>query len=95
MIGPSREIVIAGDPKDPVMISMLKEIHLRFMPNKIIMLHKPGADGKAIEALAPYLKDQNRLGGKTTARVCQNYTCALPVTDLEGLKKQLDLHERK
>ncbi len=95
MLGPSREIVIAGDSKDPMTISMLKEIHLRFMPNKIIMLHKPGTEGKRLEELAPFLKDQAALQGKTTAYICQNYTCALPVTDLEGLKKQLESHERK
>ncbi len=89
MLGPSKEIVIAGDSKDPLTVSMLKEIHLRFMPNKIIMLHKPGAEGKSLEELVPFSKEQTALQGRTTAYVCQNYACALPVTDLDGLKKQL------
>ena len=89
-LGPSFEIIIAGERDDPSVKSMLKEINLRFIPNKIIMLHEEGPGGKALRALAPFLKDQTTLKGKATAYVCQNYTCSLPVTNVEGLRKLLD-----
>lgn len=89
-LGHSQEIVIAGQANDAVTQSMLKEIYLRFMPNKIIMLHKTGVEGGKMEALAPFLKEQTSPGGKTTVYVCQDYACALPVTDVDGLKLLLD-----
>ena len=53
------------------------------------MLHKTGAGAQALEVMAPFLKDQTAVGGKTTAYLCQNYACDLPVTDLESFKKLL------
>ena len=89
-LGPVSEIIIAGDRGDALTKAMLKEIYLRFMPNKIMMLHEQGAAGKAIETIAPFLRDQTVLNGKTTVYVCQNYACALPVADEDDLKKLLD-----
>ena len=57
-------------------------LHGRFLPDRIVML----VDGDAArKTLAGYLSgDRNhdpRLHGKTTAYVCENYTCKLPTAD--------------
>jgi len=89
-LGPSAEIVIADAPGDGAAAeAMLREIYLRFMPNKIIMLHKPGHAGAALEALAPHVKSQAPVAGKTAAYVCRDHACAAPVTDLQRLNKLL------
>ncbi|MGH7198360.1 MAG: thioredoxin domain-containing protein [Candidatus Omnitrophota bacterium] len=88
-IGPSREIVIASDQKGLSVIAVLKEIHSRFTPNKVVLLHKAGPDGGAIEGLAPFLKDYTARDGKTAVYICRNRACELPVADAAELARLL------
>ena len=58
------------------------------MPNKVLML----CDGKEDSFLASKLsvfKTLERKDGKTTAYVCKDYTCSLPVNSVEELEKTL------
>ncbi|MBI3601342.1 MAG: thioredoxin domain-containing protein [Candidatus Omnitrophica bacterium] len=90
LLGPSREIVIAGDQNDPHTQAMVHEIHQHFMPNKVICLHPVGQQqARAIEALVPFIKDQKLMGGKSTAYVCSHYVCKLPVNDVKKLQPML------
>ena len=83
LLGPSKEIVIAGDQNDPNTQAMFSEINKHFIPNKVVCFHPTdGQQAKDIEALAPFVKGQNMLNGKTTAYVCQNYHCKFPTNDL-------------
>ena len=86
-LGPADEILFAGDAKDLALEAMLKEIYLRFLPNKIIMLHEPGQKGSV---LSPSYEAMGSVGGKLTVYVCHDRACRLPATDVEGLKKVLD-----
>ena len=51
---------------------------------------KPGDAGKAIEALAPFVKGQGLVDGKPAAYVCSNFSCKAPVTSPEELAKLLE-----
>jgi uncharacterized protein YyaL (SSP411 family)/cytochrome c biogenesis protein CcdA len=83
LLGPSREIVIAGDQNNPDTQEMLHEVHLHFIPNKVLCLHPMDQQqAKIIEALAPFVKEQKSINGKTTVYVCTNHVCQLPVTDM-------------
>ncbi len=84
-IGPSKEIVIAGSRGDDVTEAMMKTVYRQYIPNRIVILHPPGQPGAEIEKLAPFLKNQNQIDGKTAAYVCENYACKAPVTDVESL----------
>ncbi len=88
-IGPSVEVVIAPDKQGLSVIEVLKEIHSRFIPNKVVLLHKADPDGKAIEELAPFLKDYTGRGGRTAVYVCRNHACELPVSDTAELARLL------
>ena len=88
-IGPSMEIVIAPDQKGLSTIAVLKEIYSHFIPNKVVLLHKAGPEGKAIQALAPFLREYTARDGKTAVYVCQNRACELPVTDAADLARSL------
>ncbi len=88
-LGPTKEIVIAGDPSAPDTIEMLKQVHQRFLPRAVTIFHPEGPGKDAIEALVPYVKNQDPLGGKPTAYVCENFVCNLPTTDLETFRKLL------
>jgi len=88
LLGPSKEIVIAGERSDSNTQAMLSEINKHFIPNKVVCLHPTDEQqAKAIEALVPFVKDQNMLNRKTTAYVCQNYHCQFPTNDLDKFRE--------
>ena len=91
-LGPTMEIVIAGEPGAPATAQMLQALRARFLPRAVIVLHPTGPSGAAIEALAPYVGAQAPLNGKSAAYVCENFTCHLPTTDLQTF---IDLLERQ
>ena len=74
-----------GDTK-----GMLKEVHQRFIPNKILMMADGGKNQAAFALRLPFLEGLKRIKGKTTAYVCINYACELPTNDLRVLQKTLD-----
>ncbi|MBW8036220.1 MAG: hypothetical protein FVQ79_11465 [Planctomycetes bacterium] len=69
---------------------MVDEVNSRFLPRSVVMFHAEGKAGRAIEGVSDFIKYQKAIGGKATAYVCENYQCKLPVTDLAGLKKNID-----
>jgi hypothetical protein len=76
-IGPSLEIVLAGDEVRP----MQRALFHAFIPNKVVV-HRGSGDAPPIVAIAPYTELQQSVGGKATAYVCKNYACKLPTTDV-------------
>ncbi len=88
-LGPRREIVIAGDPNADETKSLLKVIRGKFLPRSVFLLHPPSREGQEIETLAPFVKEQNLVGGKPAAYVCENFTCKLPVATPTELEKLL------
>ena len=80
-LGPTREIVIAGDPSAADTAQLLRLVHDRFLPRAVVVRHPPGQAGAAIEALAPFVKTQGMLHGQATAYVCENFACRLPTSD--------------
>ena len=68
-LAPRREVVIAGEPRE-----FLRHVRARFMPHTITLL----ADATFFPAAAR----MQAVDGKSTAYVCQNYTCQLPTSQL-------------
>lgn len=90
-IGPSREIVLAGQKDDPQTQEMLKNLYNRFIPNKVVIF-RPVSDeeAKGIIDLIPFVKGQRALEGKTTAYVCKNFNCEFPTNDNKKFEQLLD-----
>jgi uncharacterized protein YyaL (SSP411 family) len=88
-LGPSQEIVIAGDIKQADTKQMLKLIRSKFLPRDVILFHESGNKGRAIEEIVPFIKDQTAIDGKATAYICQNYVCRQPVNDISALESLL------
>jgi uncharacterized protein YyaL (SSP411 family) len=80
-LGPTREIVIAGDPGADALV---REVRSRFLPRKVLLR----ADG--LESIAPYTRSQRPVGGRAAAYVCENFSCRAPVTDPAELGRLLD-----
>jgi uncharacterized protein YyaL (SSP411 family) len=58
-----------------------------FLPNRVIVLARPGEDPPRIPS--PLLNGRGQIDGKATAYVCQNYVCQLPVTEPSALEAQV------
>ena len=78
-VHPSYEIVIAGAPEAADTRALLRAVHERYLPNKVLLLRE--ADDAEVIDLAPYAEAQGPLEGRATAYVCQSFTCNLPTTD--------------
>jgi uncharacterized protein len=84
MLGPTREIVIAGKAGEPEVEAMLRSARQTFMPNAVVAFHPEGKSGSSeIEKLVPFLKEQRSVDGKAAAYICENYACQAPVTDYQ------------
>ena len=84
LLGPSREIVIAGDSKE-----LLRAVRTRYLPNTVIAgCPAGGPDARAAKAV-PVLEGRKAVGGKAAAYVCVDMACKLPVTEVVELEKAL------
>jgi uncharacterized protein YyaL (SSP411 family) len=89
-LGPRSEIVIAGDTAGPEALAMVREIYLRYIPNRVILYHPAGSLGELIRTLVPWIHEQPAVDGKTTAYICRDGACLLPATDVGVYRRQLD-----
>jgi hypothetical protein len=85
-----KQIIIAGDRHKEDTQSMLREIHQRYIPNKVLLLADGAAGQHFLSRSLPFLKEMKRLGGKATAYICENYACELPTSDLKVMARLLD-----
>ena len=85
-----KQIIIAGNPDMNDTKGMLREVHQRFIQNKILMIADGGKNQAAFVRWLPFLEGVKPIKGKATAYVCINYACKLPTSDLEVLKQILD-----
>ncbi len=81
VVQPSQEIVISGERNAEETQRFLKEIHQRYMPQAVVILHDP--NDEEIEVIAPFTRHQPMVDGKMTAYVCRNYTCREPTQNIE------------
>jgi uncharacterized protein YyaL (SSP411 family) len=82
-----REVAIVGDPAREDTGRLIREVHGRFLPNRVLAVAGPG-DSEAAADVA-LLKDRTPLDGKATAYVCERFVCQRPVTDPGELIAQL------
>ncbi len=85
-----RQIIIAGQPDAPDTRALLRLVHERFIPNKILMVVDGGARQQQLARWLPFLEGMARQNGRATAFICENYTCKLPTADPQEVARLLD-----
>ncbi len=90
-VGPSCEVVIAGDSRADDTKEMLKAVNKLFIPNKIVLLRPTEQEESGITRIAPFTVNQVDIQGKAAAYVCRNYTCENPTTDINEMLKLLNI----
>ena len=83
------QIIIAGEVTASDTKALLNTVNTFFLPNKILIVHEPGSKSFLTQRLH-VLDTINKIDGKATAYVCENYTCTSPVNQPELLKKTLN-----
>ncbi|XP_054624929.1 spermatogenesis-associated protein 20 isoform X1 [Dunckerocampus dactyliophorus] len=83
-----KQIVICGQRDSPDTKSLLEAVNSLFLPHKVLMLLDGNADSFLCQRL-PALSSMTQQGGVATAYVCQDFTCSLPVTDPQELRRLL------
>ncbi|MCH7525990.1 MAG: thioredoxin domain-containing protein [Planctomycetes bacterium] len=87
--GRPKEIAIVGSPDAPETRAMLDLVFGSYRPNKIVASADGDIAPSKLARRIPLLKNKRRIDGKTTAYVCENYTCKKPVTSAVELAQQL------
>ncbi len=88
-LGPTQEIVIAGNSDAKDTQQMLKLIRSKFLPNAVILLRQLDNTESGIDKTIPFVKNLTAIEGKATAYVCENYVCNRPVNKIDDLDKLL------
>src|SRR5246500_4598511 len=90
-LGKPRQIVIAGNKNSLATKALLKEVHLHFLPNAIVLLADANEGQKYLGERNQSIRAMSLVEGKPVAYVCENFTCKAPVTDLKQLSDLLKL----
>ncbi|MGP8152791.1 MAG: thioredoxin domain-containing protein [Smithella sp.] len=89
-IGPSSEVIIAGNMDQKDTQAMLAALRRNFVPNKIVIFRPATLAQPDIEIIAPFVQSHPAINGQTTAYVCTNFTCALPTNDPQKMIELLN-----
>lgn len=89
LLGPTREVVIAGDPDAAGTRALWAEVDRRFLP-RTVRVRRPAGEAGALEALIPFVGAQTARDGLPTAYVCRGFTCEAPVHTPAEVARLLD-----
>ena len=89
-LAPKKQILIAGDPGSADTEELLRQVNIRFLPNKILLLADGGAGQRQLARWLPFVEGAHRLKDRATAYVCENYVCKLPTVDPDTMGRLLD-----
>ncbi len=85
-----KQILIAGDRDSEDTKAILRQVHQRFLPNKIVLLADQSPAAQRLGSSLKILKRLRPINGKATAYICENYVCALPTNDPKLVARLLD-----
>jgi len=85
-LGPTQEVVIAGDQDSSDTQAMLRALNGRFLPHTVTLLRPPRPERrKELVALASFVQGMEAVNGRATAYVCSNFSCQRPTSNIEEL----------
>ena len=88
LLGPSFEIIIAGNIESKDTRAMLETINSQFIPNKMIALSQEKEFNELKEVLN-IIKNYKMLNNKATAYICKDNSCNNPLNEVEKVLKIL------
>jgi len=89
LVNGTREIVIVGSEENGNENEFIKTIRENYNPKNLIVFINPSNREQMIK-LVPALKEYQMIENRTTAYLCQNYSCELPISDVRKLLMKLN-----
>ncbi len=89
MIGPSQEVVIAGDPVLENTQAMMRVVQGMFLPNTVVLLRPGEAGSQRLFALCPFVESMVPMNEHPTVYVCEQYACKRPIQEADQLQSVL------
>jgi len=89
-VGPSQEVIIAGDSKARDTREMIQALHSKFLPNTVVILRPTEDESPPIVRLAKYTEHFKPLNSHATAYVCRYFSCQPPTQDVEKMLAVLE-----
>jgi hypothetical protein len=87
-LGPTFEIVIAGQINAPDTVELARAVRDLYLPNKVL-LFRSSDENDGIIKIAPFVAAHSTIDNRATAYVCRNFACDAPVTSSADLKTAL------
>ena len=81
-MSPPLEIAVLGHPENSNTRAMIREAHRGYAPNRVMA----GGDPMSLPSL-PILEGRRMEGESTTAYVCRDFTCSLPLLSVAEMKR--------
>ncbi|MDA1188715.1 MAG: thioredoxin domain-containing protein [Chloroflexi bacterium] len=81
-----KEVVIVGERDANDTDALVQEVFKHFMPNRVLLGLPKGGEPMADLPLA---EARDKIRGRATAYVCEEYACMMPVNEPEALAEQL------
>jgi uncharacterized protein YyaL (SSP411 family) len=88
-IGPSQEIVIAGDPAEEKTREMIQAVHRAFLPNKALLFRGRAPEYEGLDDVAPFVKDMAARCDQPSTFWCEQFACKEPITSVEKLQETI------
>ncbi len=92
-IGPTQEVVIAGNPEEQDTSDMISVMNELFLPSATVMLRGTDEQKRVLSEVASYTRFHDMVQGKATAHVCVEQNCKLPTTESAMLAKLLNIQQ--
>jgi hypothetical protein len=89
-IGPSREVVIAGDEDAGDTRAFVDAIRSGYFPHTVVLMKRAGLKGRELSDITPFVKEMGAKDGKAAAYVCTAGSCKRPVTDVHAMLQMLE-----
>ena len=94
-LGPSQEVVVAGDRGTPDTEAMIGAVREVYAPFAVTVLRTPGEGPAPVTDLIPFAAEQTARGDRATAYVCQDRACQAPVTTPDAARQALAASVRR
>ncbi len=85
----ARQIMIAGGREEPLTRDLLREVRRHFLPGRLVLLVGDDRTRVRLAQWSPALAGMAPVDGNPAAFVCENFTCQLPVSNVEQLAELL------
>lgn len=82
------EVVVVGERDSRDTAEIVRTIYDGFHPFTVVLLKYPGS---GIRHVAGYVEGMTRINDRPTAYICRGFSCDLPSTDREEVRKKLEM----